>query len=238
MTSDDIRARILSTLPRDLLIDLLDTAAARARQAHELIRDNTDLSGRSARGLEGQARFRLMEKGFQDTCELHGGMRLEGDIIPGTDLRYYQPFMRFGGDQPGVLLGLASMPFPAEMPVKNHSRLAGVKMNYTLRPRLDLEGDGRTAKPGDIFVLFLFARDPSQAGRLQEVAIGVIDAEYESFIVYDTIEAFMGAYAPPSPEAEPPAPELPPLVTLKKAPKAFKPPEEPNSDVASDGPLE
>lgn len=78
MTADEIKARIVSTLPRDLLIDLLDTAVARARQAHELIRDNTDLTGRSARGLEGQARFRLMEKGFQDTCELHGGCGWKG----------------------------------------------------------------------------------------------------------------------------------------------------------------
>jgi hypothetical protein len=235
MTADEIKARIVSTLPRDLFIDLLDAAEARTRQAHELIRDNTDLTGRSARGLEGQARFRLMEKGFQDTCELHGGMRLEGDVIPGTDLRYYQPFMRFGGDRLGVLLGLASMPEPRELPTKNRSRLAGVTLNYYLTPRLDLEGDGGTAKPGDIFVLFLFARDPSQGGRLREVAIGVIDSEYQGFLAYETVETFMEAYAPPSTETAP-APESPPLVTLKKTPKAFRPPEQPDSDEAADGP--
>ncbi len=234
MTADEIKARIVSTLPRDLLIDLLDTAVARARQAHELIRDNTDLTGRGARGLEGQARFRLMEKGFQDTCELHGGMRLEGDVIPGTDFRYYQPFMRFGADKPGVLLGLASMPAPSELPTKNRSRLAGVTLNYHLTPRLDLEGDGRIAKPGDIFVLFLFARDPSQGGRLEEVAIGAIDTEYQGFLAYETVETLMEAYAPSPIEPEP-TPESQPLVTLKKTPKAFKPPEEPDSDGAADG---
>lgn len=237
MTADEIKARIVGAVPRDLLIDLLDTAAARARQAHELIRDNTDLTGRSARGLEGQARFRLMEKGFQDACELHGGMRLEGDVIPGTDLRYYQPFMRFGDDQPGVLLGLASMPAPAELPTKNRSRFAGVTLNYRLTPRLDLEGDGRTLKPGDIFVLLLFARDPSQGGRLEEIAIGVIDTEYQGFLAYETVERLMGAYAPPSTETES-APESQPLVTLKKTPKAFRPPEQPDSDEAADGPAE
>lgn len=237
MTADEIKARIVSSLPRDLLIDLLDTAAARARQAHELIRDNTDLTGRSARGLEGQARFRLMEKGFQDTCELHGGMRLEGDMIPGTDLRYYQPFMRFGGERLGVLLGLASMPEPREVPVKNQSRLAGVTMNYHLAPHLDLEGSGGAAKPGDIFVLFLFARDPAQGGSLQEVAIGVVDAEYQGFLAYETVEMFMEAYAPPPTEAEPPQ-VIQPLVTLKKSPKAFKPPEQSGSDEAVDGSAE
>jgi hypothetical protein len=237
MTADEIEARIVSTLPRDLLIDLLDTAVARARQAHELIRDNTDLTGRSARGLEGQARFRLMEKGFQDTCELHGGMRLDGDVIPGTDLRYYQPFMRFGGDQPGVLLGLASMPEPKELPTKNQSRLAGVTLNYHLTPRLDLEGDGKAIKSGDIFVLFLFARDPSQGGRVQEVAIGVIDTEYKGFLAYKTVETFMEAYAPSSTETEP-VPEIQPLVSLKRKPKAFRPPEQPDSDEAAGGPAE
>lgn len=164
-------------------------------------------------------------------------MRLEGDVIPGTDLRYFQPFMRFGGDQPGVLLGLASMPEPKELPTKNQSRLAGVTLNYHLTPRLDLEGDGRTAKPGDIFVLFLFARDPSQGGRLQEVAIGIINTEYQGFLAYDTVETFMGAYAPPSTETES-APKSQPLVTLKKTPKTFRPPEQPDSGEAADGPAE
>lgn len=233
MTADEIKARIVSTLPRDLLIDLLDTAAARARQAHELIRDNTDLTGRSARGLEGQARFRLMEKGFQDICESHGGLRLEGDVIPGTDLRYFQPFMRFGSDRPGVLLGLASMPEARELPVKNRSRLAGVSLNYHLSPRLDLEGEGRTAKPGDIFVLFLFARDRSQGGRLQEIAIGVIGTGYQGFLAYETVEAFLEIYAPPATGLEA-MPEVPPIVALKKTPKAFKPPEQSDSDEAAD----
>jgi hypothetical protein len=233
MTPDEIKARIVEVLPRDLVVDLLDTAAVRARQAHELIRDNTDLTGRSARGLEGQARFRLMEKGFQDTCELHGGMRLEGDVIPATDFRYYQPFMRFGGDNVGVLLGLASMPAPGELPSKNLSRRAGVQLNYHLSPRLDLEGGGRTAKLGDIFVLLLFARDPSRGGLLQEVAVGVIDTEYQGFLAYDTIEAFMEMYAPSPVQPKQPS-ESRPLVTLKKVAKTFKPPGKPNSGEMTD----
>lgn len=233
MSEDEIGARIVSTLRRDLLIDLLDAAESRARQAHELIRDNTDLTGRSARGLEGQARFRLMEKGFQDVCERHGGMRLEGDVIPGTDLQYFQPFMRFGGDKPGVLLGLASMPAPRELPTKNKSRLVGVTLNYLLTPRLDLEGGKGRAKPGDIFFLFLFARDPSRGGRLNEVAVGVIDAEYNGFLEYKTVELLMEAYAPPPTSTEPSSGGLP-LVTLKRSPRAFRPPEQPDSDDTTD----
>jgi hypothetical protein len=237
MTADEIKARIVSTLPRDLLIDLIDTAAARARQAFELIRDNTDLTGRSARGLEGQARFRLMEKGFQDACEAHGGLRLEGDLIPGTELRCFQPFMRFGSTGPGVLLGLASMPQARDLPVKNRSRLAGVTLNYSLSPRLDLDGDGRSAKPGDIFVLVLIARDRSQGGRLQELAIGVIGAEYEGFLAYEAIEMLMAAYASIAvkPEGDSSCTQTLPIVTLKKTPRAFRPPEQPDSGDAADG---
>lgn len=243
MTADEIKARVVNALPRDLLIDLLDTAKARTRQAYELIHHNTDLTGRNARGLEGQARFRLMEKGFQDTCERHGAVRLEGDVIPGTDLRYYQPFMRFGSDQPGVLLGLASMPVPKELPTKNRSRLAGVSLNYKLTPSLDLEGDGRTAKPGDIFVLLLFARDPFRAGRLEEVAMGVVDAGYQGFLLYETVETFLAAFAPSATDTDlsslaPPVPSDSSRVVLKRVPKIFRPPEQPASDEAADGPSE
>lgn len=234
MTAEEINAQIVGTFPRDLPIDLLDAVVARARLAHELVRDNTDLTGRSARGLEGQARFRLMEKGFQDVCERHGGLRLDGDMIPGTDLRCFQPFMRFGGDRPGVILGLASIPERAELPSKNQSRLAGVTLNYHLTPRLDFERDGRTAKPGDIFVLLLCARDPSRGGSLQEVAIGVIDADYQGFLVYKSVEAFLAEYAP-----DPDGPESansPPLVSLKTVRKEFKPPEQPDIEESADGP--
>lgn len=227
----EIKQRITSTLPRELVIDLFDVAVARTREAFELVRDNTDLSGRSARALEGQARFRLMEKGFQDTCEQHGGLRMDGDVIPGTDLRYYQPFMRFGSDKPGVLLGLASMPARSELPTKNRSRLAGVTLNYRLTPRLDLDGTTASPQPGDIFVLLLFARDASRAGHVDEVAIGVIDAEYVGYLVYESVEKFLADYATESASS---AEESSALVKLKKVHRAFKPPEAPEPDVAAD----
>ena len=227
-SSAEIKARIVATLPRDLVLDLFDVAVSRAREAHELVQ-RTDLTGRSARGLEGQARFRLMERGFQSTCEQHGGVTLEGDVIPGTDLRYFQPFMRFGGDRPGVLLGLASMPARREVPNKNRSRLAGVSINHVVSPRLDLDGTGGALKLGDIFVLLLFARDRDQGGRVDEVAIGLIDSDYAAFLFYESIERFLEGYAgsdaPPADDSPPP-----PLVTLKKVRKAFRPPESPDSE--------
>ena len=230
-TSAEIKNRIVATLPRDLILDLFDVAVSRAREAHELVQ-RTDLTGRSARGLEGQARFRLMERGFQTACEQHGGVPLEGDVIPGTDLRYFQPFMRFAAGGPGVLLGLASMPARREIPSKNRSRLAGVTMNQVVSPRLDLDGTGGAPKPGDIFVLLLFARGRDQGGRVDEVAIGLIDSGYATFLFYESIERFLEGY---SGADAPPGDDSPsPLVTLKKVRKAFKPPEVPDHDNAAD----
>ncbi len=224
----ELKRRILDTLPRQLILDLLDMAGARTLAAHKLVRDQTDLTGRKARELEGQARFRLMEKGFQDVCELHGAVALAGSVIPGTDLRFFQPFMRFGAADPGLVLGFASMPARAEIPAKNQSRLAGVSLNCHLTPMLDL--DDKSPKPGDIFVLFLVARDPANAGKLEEVAIGVIDTDYSSYLFYESVENLVAGYATGG-LSSPEAPEVTlPLVKLKTKRKNFKPPETPDSD--------
>lgn len=232
----DIMNRLIEVLPRHLLLDLTDMVVARAQQAHEIIRDNTELQGKSARGAEGQIRFRIMEQGFQKTGENYGGVLLEGGLMEGSALRIFQPFIRFGGgDRPGVVLGLASMPVRGELPSKNMSRTAGVALNYRLTPRLSL--DDRDPKPGDIFVLFLVARDPARAGHIEEIAIGIIDSEYQSFLFYETIETFMARYAPPdrSAQTENNGNLKQPLVKLKGKQKAFKPPgSEDNSEEIKD----
>lgn len=222
-----LKRRLLAVLPKDLIVDLIDMASARTLSAFELVRDNTDLSGRSARALEGQARFRLMEKGFQDVCERHGAIAVEGGVIPGTDLRFFQPFMRFGGRQKkGVILGFASMPVRRELPAANQSRTAGVSLNYHLTPHLDLDDYG--PKPGDIFVVFLVSRDPNRAGHVEEVAIGIIDSEYKSYLFYEAAETFLAGYAKPIPPSGPKGGAK--LVRLKSDRKPFTPPEEVEQD--------
>ena len=229
--ADEFIRRLVAALPRDLHLDLIDMSVARALKAHEVIRDNTDLTGRSARGAEGQVRFRLMEKGFQDVCELHGGLAIAGGILPGTELHFYQPFMRFEGEHGGVILGLASMPARREIPQKNQSRLTGVNLNYHLTPRLGL--DPSDPKPGDIFVLFLVARDPARAGKIDEIAIGAIDSNYQTYLFYEPVEAFIANYvtAAAPPPADPAAKTS--LVKLKTGRKAYKPPGAPDADDSS-----
>ena len=226
-----VRTALIHTFPKHLLIDLYDMVVARALAAYEMVRDHARLDEKRARELVGQARFRMLEKGFQEVCELHGGIRLQDDLIPGTDLRVFQPFMRFQGPEIGVIFGLASMPERRAVPSRNQSRSAGVTLNYDLVPRFDFDGSG--PKPGDIFVLFLVARDPTRAGKVDEVAIGLVNSAYVSFMLYEPIEEFLAGYAT-DPGGGPPSP-APTLVTLKRTPKPFVPPEVPSEDTGEEG---
>jgi len=108
-------------------------------------------------------------------------------------------------------------------------------MNVFLTPRLDLEGDGGIAQPGDIFVVFVFARDPSRGGVLREIAIGFIDAEYERFLAYETIEAFLAAYAPSPADVIGSSAEGLSLVSLKKRIVPFRPLASSDSDESAVG---
>ncbi len=212
-----------SILTKKLILDLDDRLRAEAIKAFEMIRDRSGLSKKRARELEGQARFRMMEEGFEGICKLHGGALLDGGVIPMTKLKIFQPFMRFEHQGSGLILGLAAMPEARKLPTKNLSRVAGVSLNYHLSPRLDLDDNG--PKQGDIFVMFLVARDREKAGKIEEIAIGIVNSAYSEFLFYETLDQFLAgsedARDLTSHLAEQPAPKL----TLKRTPKRFTPPE-------------
>jgi hypothetical protein len=128
--------------------------------------------------------------------------------------------VRFGDDGPGVVLGLATMPSAGELPAKNRSRLAGVMLNTGFTPSLF---DEPGPKPGDIFVLFLVARDRANPGLIDEIGVGVIDDAYNIFVFYEPIDQFLAGYGP---DGAPP----PSLVRLKGARKRFTPPEHADDD--------
>ena len=172
-----LRARLRHVLPRDLFIDLDDSVRAGSLKAYAVIRDHAGLKKkRNARGAEGQLRFRILEEDFETTCALQGGLLLDGGVMPNTDLKIHQPFMRFEQDGQGVILALATMPESGALPAKNKSRVAGVTINYDLSLRLDLDGSG--PKVGDIFAVLLVARDRERAGKIEEIALGVIEFEF------------------------------------------------------------
>ncbi len=188
----DIRRTILDTVPKELWIDLEDRHRAEAFNAHSVVKANIPLNAKRSREVEGQIRFRLQEQGYEEVVQLHGGHLVDDGIMPGTDLRVYQPFARFQGPNAGVILGFAAMPERRKMPAKNMSRTAGVSLNWHLQPSMfDNPGSVRAT---DIFVLFLTARDRNMAGMIEEIAVGVIGADYKDFLFYESLEDFLRGY--------------------------------------------
>lgn len=221
-------------LTKDLLLSLDDELKGEARKAHEVVRDHSGLKNRRrARSAEGQLRFRMMEERFEEVCQMHGGKLLAGGVIPSTNLQVFQPFCRFEEQGQGYILGLAAMPEAKSLPAKNKSRLAAVQINCRLSPGL-FDEDG--PKMGDIFVLLLVSRDRERAGMIEEMAIGIVDAKYETFLFYEPFDKFIGGVdeAPMTPEP----PLMPPAapVTLKKGVTRYVPPESaPDEDEKNTG---
>lgn len=227
----DVVKRLLRVaLSKDLLLDLEDGLRAEARKAFEVVRDHTGLNKKRARESEGQLRFRMMEQRFEEVCTRHGWGPLDGGVIPHTELKVFQPFMRSELRGKGIIFGLASMPEPKAIPPKNKSRLAGVTRNYDLSPRLDLGGSG--PKIGDFFVLLLVSRHREKAGHIEEIAIGIIDSKYEGFLFYERFDKFLSGHGDVPPvNPTPPMTLTPaPTVALKKQVITFVPPEAPKPE--------
>ena len=189
----DIRLTLLDALPKNLLLDLEDRLRAAALRAFDVVNKELPLNPKRSREAEGQIRFRLQEQAFEEVVREHGGDLLVDGVMLGTDLKAFQPFARFTGPHVGVILGFSAMPEPRKTPAKNQSRAAGVTLNVSLQPSL-LE-DCASPRSTDIFALFLTARDRERAGRIEEIAIGIIGSDYKDFVFYESLEAFLGGYA-------------------------------------------
>lgn len=189
----DIRKTLVEALPKNLLLDLEDRLRAAALHAFDVVQQELPLNRKRSREAEGQIRFRLQEQAYEEVVREHGGDLLVDGVMVGTDLKVFQPFARFAGSKVGIILGFAAMPEPRKIPPKNQSRAAGVTLNVSLQP--SLLDDGKSPRSSDIFALFLTARDRERAGRIEEIAIGVIGSDYKDFIFYESLEAFLGGYA-------------------------------------------
>jgi hypothetical protein len=227
----DIRQTILEAIPKELWLDLEDRHRAEALKAHEVVNGHLPLNAKRGREAEGQIRFRLQEQGFEEVIQQHGGYLLVDGIMPGTDLKVFQPFARFAGPAVGIILGFASMSEPRKIPPKNRSRAAGVELNIRLQP--SLLDDGLSPQPTDFFVLFLTARDRQRSGMIEEIAIGVIGSDYKDFIFYESLDDFLGGY-----EAKPTRPDNPdigPVIKLRTTRKLFVAPEARPDNQVGDG---
>ena len=236
MTEAEIKDLLRVVLDRDLLLDLEDRSRAEALKAFEMVRDHSGLRFNRGRSLEGQARFRMSEQGFEDVCQLHGGVLLDGGVMPGTTFKIFQPFVRFEVAGRGVILGLAAMPDRRTLPGKNKSRLAGVTVNMHLELRLDLDGCG--PQSGDMFALLLMARHREKAGAIDEIAVGVIDALYSTFLFYEPVERFLAGHKDEPIPVLLPGPISPMQgggVKLKGNVVPFVPPERPGREAEGKG---
>lgn len=224
-----VRGRVPPSVFKELFIDLEDRLRAGVLQAHTVIKDGFKMNSARLRRVEGQARFPVMEQAFEEVCALHGGKLLDGAVIPLTDLKVFQPFYRFEFKGQNFILGLASIPEPEALPNKNMSRRAAVSLNYHLTPRLDF--DGSCQKIGDVFILLLVARDRLSAGKIEEIAIGIVDSEYQSYLHYEPLQSFLSGHADgsvsPGPE---PTPPISSSVRLKTGVTPYVPPEVPDEE--------
>jgi hypothetical protein len=231
----DPRRALLDALPKELLLDLEDRLRAEALRAHEVVQRELALNPKRSREAEGQIRFRLQEQGYEEVVQLHGGALITDGVMVGTDLKVFQPFARFAGPEVGIILGFAAMPEPRKIPAKNMSRAAGVTLNVTLQPGLFI--DETTPQPTDIFALFLTARDRERAGLIEEIAVGVIGADYKDFIFYQSLEAFIAGYGIDSSKAEDATTteEGGKVVKLRDTRRLFIPPESVPDTATGDG---
>lgn len=200
----DLAGRLKGCLPRGLILDLDDHFRASALKAWHVVRDHSGLNKKRARRIEGVTRFQMLEQDFETVSALHGGVEISG-VLPGSNLKIFQTFFRFGPHNgPGVVIGFAMMPESNKLPTQNITRRAGVTLNIHLSPAFDL--DGRGMRDGDLFAAFLVARNPARAGHILQMAVGVIECTFEQFLFYETLDKFLSdeADAPDVGPANPP----------------------------------
>jgi hypothetical protein len=80
----------------------------------------------------------------------------------------------------------------------------------------------------------LVARDRQRAGKIEELAVGVIASNYENYLYYEPLEEFLAGDGTSEIEQGPPPDEPPPQITLKTTVVPFVPPEKPAADEEED----
>lgn len=231
MADERIGDVIVSSVPRDMLIDLADELRGRTARAFQIVSENTDLDHRRKNRAAGMLRFHLNEKGFEDVAHFHGGAPLLNGELPEIELQVHQPYKQFGN----VLLGFATAIEPGCAPAKNKSRVNAAQLNFDFMSNLKVE----TPRSSTIFVLMVIYRDPQDPAKVAELGIGVLASDHSHFIFYEKFEAFIVRYAKvavaESVKSAEPAQETAQIVKLKTAPRRYRPPEEPEEQGDASG---
>lgn len=223
MAADKVTRMIREDVTKDQLIDVADML----RSTRKIAGDHAGamgLEGRSALRIAGFGAYEIQTKRFPELTLLQGGIVIEGENFPGTELRSFQPISRYGR----VLFGKASIPDPGGLPTQNVTRGNGAKVNVRHGTAEFLPGLAPPAPTEDVvYVLLLTCRDRNDPAKYQHVAIAALEPDFSGFIFYQTLDAFIAGYgeeeASTAGAGAPAAPARAPLgLELKKGVAPFQ----------------
>jgi hypothetical protein len=212
MQNEALATELVQRLEQPELLDFIGKARSAASTAAKSATD-VGLTGAWRKRVTGMTHRGLCEDALDQVAKSMDATSFKG-TVPGTEVKVYQQvhFVK------GVLLGLASVPEPGELPVRNLTR-SNLAQCINAHWEADLFGK-RTAPPEiEVYALLLVCRDRKNLGDLQEVAIAVIAANYDKYLHYERLESFLRRYEP----KEEPQPNVTPV--MKKSVGTYVPPE-------------
>jgi hypothetical protein len=190
MAADRVKRIIREDVDKDKLIDIADLLRSTRKTAGEHA-GAMGLAGRQALRIAGFSAYELQAKLLPELTLGQGGVVIEDDNFPGTELRSFQPICRYGR----VLFGKASIPDAGELPTRNVTRSNGAKVNVLLGSATFLPGLEPAAPTEDVvYVLLLTCRDRNDLARYQHVAIAALEPDFSGFIFYESLDHFIAGY--------------------------------------------
>lgn len=189
MIENQISSLIRKNVNKDFFIDILD-GGDRAFKSSSAATKALGLTPRRRAKASGWLRYELLEQSLSDMTEMHGGIPLLDGVMPGTELRMYNPCYQFEN----VIVSRASISEPGLLPKKNLTRERGTSVNQFQQFPLELRGPLTPKADKLIFVLILTARKFGDLSSAEEVAIAVIEDGYTQFSLYEPLETFIAGY--------------------------------------------
>lgn len=233
MVADAVKRIIREDVKKGELIDAADLLRSTRKTAGEHA-SAMGLAGRAALRIAGFGAYEIQTKLLPELTQLQGGVVIEGENFPGTDLRSFQPICRYGR----VMFGKASIPDPGELPTQNVTRGNGAKVNVRHGTAEFLPGLAPPAPTEDVvYVLLLTCRDCNDPEKYQHVAIAALEPDFSGYIFYESLDGFIAGYGEEEAGSGAPAASAPaPLgLELKKGVAPFQGSEAPGEEPDATG---
>ena len=97
--------------------------------------------------------------------------------------------MRFEVEAKGIILGLAAMPEPKARP--RQKQVSARRRHPELRSVAASRSGWQGAEGRRRFRVAARSRHREKAGQIEEIAVGVIDSKYESYLFYESLDKFL-----------------------------------------------